>query len=297
MSDDSILITGASGFTGQHACRHFLKTDLKVTAVVRNTCLEGLRSVQCDLTDKNAIDRLIKEEQPTYVLHLAGVNAVQTSWENPVSTLEANVLSTVYLLDAIRTTKPSTKVVMVGSALQYDPAKGKPSHPYALSKTMQSQVALHLAELYNLHVVLAKPTNLIGPGNSSGICALLTKHIVDMERNLTSEAFSVSNLQVKRDFLDVRDVVSAYEKLFVTGERTRTYDLATGRLVALQEVVRELETLTEVSHFVVDKKLGENGTVIPMDVSNIKNLGWNPTYSLRQSLEDSLEYYRNLEQA
>lgn len=297
MSDDvSILITGAAGFTGQQACRHFQQKGWNVTAVVRETSFicEGIHVIQCDLTDKKAVDCLIRVEEPTYILHLAGSNSVQSSWENPVKTMEANLLSTIYLLEAVRTSSPSTKIVLVGSALQYKPElKEKPHHPYALSKTVQIQVARHWGELFNLDIVLAKPTNLIGPGPSSGICALIANHIVQMEREKKVDGLHIMNLVAKRDFLDVRDAVGAYEKLFLFGERSRTYDIATGKFVTIREVVGELQSLTNVPNFVIDKKDSEVEVVKPTDVSDMKNLGWMPSYSLNQSLTDTLAYFRS----
>ncbi|MCA0987855.1 NAD-dependent epimerase/dehydratase family protein [Guptibacillus algicola] len=296
MSDEvSILITGAAGFTGQEACRHFRKKGWNVKAVVRETSFvsEGIHIIQCDLTDRKAVERLMKMEKPTFLLHLAGVNSVQLSWKDPVTTMEANLLSTVYLLDSVRTSSPSTKIVLVGSALQYDPElKEKPHHPYALSKTMQIQVARHWADLFNLEIVLAKPTNLIGPGPSSGICALLAKHVVEMERNKKTAKFTITNFALKRDFLDVRDAVGAYETLFLFGERNRTYDIATGRLVTIRAIVDEMQSLTSVTNFVNDKKSVGMEVMKPIDVSELRKLGWLPNYSLHQSLNDTLEYYR-----
>lgn len=291
----SILITGGAGFTGQHACEHFQQLGWDVTAVVRNTPIgrEGVQTISCDLTDKDAVNLLLKQKGPEYVLHLAGLNSVPLSWENPMETMEANLLATLNLLDAVRTSCSASKVVLVGSALQYNPQNGeKPYHPYALSKTMQAELTRHWADLFNLNIVFAKPTNLIGPGPSTGICSLLAKHIVQMERKKKSDTFLVTNLSAKRDFLDVRDAVRAYEKLFLFGERDTTYNIATGNSKSIREVVTELQLLTNMNTFVTESESGDAEFPKNTCVTAIRQLGWDPVYSMAQSLKDTLEHFR-----
>ena len=83
--------------------------------------MNKFRTEHCDLTDKVSVRNIVKEIKPDYLLHLAGHNHVGESWLHPVSSFEANVLSTLYLIDALREENPSCKIVVVGSALQFDP--------------------------------------------------------------------------------------------------------------------------------------------------------------------------------
>ena len=108
---------------------------------------------------------------------LAGQNHLGLSWNDPVSTLEANFLSTLYLIDALRHENPNCKTVVVGSALQFEPNDMSTlTHPYSFIKTLQVQVAQAWANLYNLHIVIAKPSNLIGPGLSNRVCLFSQKN-------------------------------------------------------------------------------------------------------------------------
>lgn len=87
---------------------------------------------------------------------------------------------TAYLLEAVRKENPSCKILVAGSALQYDPANiSTLTHPYSLSKTYQIQIARGWAALYEMDIVIAKPSNLIGPGFSNGVCSILVKIIIN----------------------------------------------------------------------------------------------------------------------
>lgn len=172
----------------------------------------------CDLINGDDVYNLIKRTKPKYLLHLAGQSHVGESWSEPVSTLEANSMSTAYLIDAIRKESPDCKIVIVGSALQIDPSSiSSIPHPYSLSKTIQVLIAQSWAFLYNMNIIIAKPSNLIGPGVSNGVCSIFAKKIAEMEKKGMEKVLEVENLEVQRDFLDVRDAVRAYDLLLTRG--------------------------------------------------------------------------------
>ena len=116
----------------------------------------------------------IKAVKPDYILHTAGKNDVKESWEKPAEYVTVNVLATVHLLEAVRKVKNNGKILVIGSALEFDPS-GLPNHPYGLTKTFQSLVAKSWDTLFHLPIMIAKPTNLIGPGPSNGFCSLIAE--------------------------------------------------------------------------------------------------------------------------
>ncbi len=287
-----LLITGASGFTGQHACNHFVNAGFAVTAVSRRCFGNGqVQTELCDLTNKENVGKLIKKVKPDYLLHLAGQNHVGKSWIDPVSTLEANAMSTLYLIEALRQENPACKMVIVGSALQFDPQNLTTlTHPYSLSKTLQVLIAQSWGVLYNMNIVIAKPSNLIGPGISNGVCSIFAKKIVDMEENKAEKVLEVSNLQAKRDFVDVRDAVNAYEILLTKGKSGEIYDIASGHSYSLGEVITGFRALTTIDFEIKsDVKDQEEGRVEISPVEIVK-LGWKPVLSLKSSLEDILYF-------
>jgi GDP-4-dehydro-6-deoxy-D-mannose reductase len=290
-----LLITGASGFTGQHACKHFVKSGFEVTAIVNTKAYENkdVTIECCDLTNKDEVNNLIKKIKPHFLLHLAGQNHVGQSWLDPIASIEANSLSTAYLIDALRRQNPACKIVVAGSALQFNPKNiSTLTHPYSLSKTLQVLIAQSWAVLYNMHIVVAKPSNLIGPGYSNGVCSIFAKRIADMENNKAEKVLDVNNPNVERDFLDVRDAVSAYETLLSSGKPGEIYDITSGKNRSLKEVINGLQSLTTVNFelkFLSNEHLETKEEIIPEE---LVNLGWKPSFSFETSLLDTLNFYR-----
>lgn len=291
-----LLITGANGFTGIHACRYFKKIGYDVTAVSRTVhgkvVDERIHLIQCDLTDKQQVKNLIQKTRPDKVLHLAGQNHVQESWSDPITSLEANVLSTAYLMEAIRQENILCKTIIVGSTLQFDLQHiSSLQHPYSLSKTIQVLIAQAWEALYGLDIVIAKPSNLIGPGMSNGICSILAKKVAEMEKHPTEKMLTVNNLHAQRDFLDVRDAIRAYEKLFNAGKAGTVYEITSGRPRYLKEITDALQTLSIVE-IDVQSLEDRKETLDVISPTLLLNTGWSPLISFEKSMEDILNYQR-----
>ncbi|MCM3774134.1 NAD-dependent epimerase/dehydratase family protein [Priestia aryabhattai] len=290
-----LLITGASGFTGQHACIHFLKAGFDITAVTRNNNFNDQIKIEyCDLTDKEAVKKLVKKVKPQYLLHLAGQNHVGQSWLDPLSSLEANFMSTLYLIEVLRQENPDCKIIIVGSALQFDPKDiSTLKHPYSLSKTFQVLIAQSWEILYNMDIVIAKPSNLVGPGLSNGVCSIFAEKIVEMEKNKCQKVLEVNNLHAQRDFVDVRDVIRAYEILFKKGKSGEVYEVASGKSHSLEEVTNQFRHLTDVDFKINSQVNNHHEESFEINCLKIQNLGWKPRISLESSLSDIVTFYRN----
>ncbi|KAB2488059.1 NAD-dependent epimerase/dehydratase family protein [Priestia endophytica] len=291
----NLLITGATGFTGIHACHHFIKRGFNVTAIARKTAYlpKDVHVEYCELTNKKEIENLIQKIRPQYVLHLAGQNHVGQSWDDPLASLESNSLATAYLLEALRQDAPPCKSVIVGSALQFDLKQlSTLSHPYSLSKTLQVLIAQSWASLYNMDIVIAKPSNLIGPGLSNGVCSILAQRIVEMEENKTDKILEVNNLYDRRDFLDVRDAVRAYETLLIKGIPQKTYEVTSGKSKSLNEVTETFKALTAIDFKIKSKSNEKLEPFVEMKPLELNHLGWEQEISFSSSLKDILNFYR-----
>ncbi|MEI4770661.1 NAD-dependent epimerase/dehydratase family protein [Psychrobacillus sp. FJAT-51614] len=291
-----IMITGANGFTGVHACHYFKKAGYDVIAVFRTSPAritdERIQMELCDLTDKHQVNRLISRTKPDQVLHLAGQNNVLESWNDPIVSLEANGMSTAYLVDAIRKENYHCKIIVVGSAFQVDLSMTSfLLHPYSLTKTIQTLIAQAWESLYGMDIVIAKPSNLIGPGESKGVCSILAKKVAELEVYDSEKVLTVNNLLAHRDFLDVRDAVSAYEKIFQIGKSGAIYDISSGKSRSLKEVTDTLQNLSKIEMRVH----AINNTQEKILVTTNKELldaGWKPLIPFEKSLEDILNYQR-----
>lgn len=302
-----LLITGAAGFTGLHACTFFIQQGCTVIAAGRNKdTLDAIHDVipaVCHLENRDEVEELIKDHLPDYILHLAGKNSASESWKNPVSYMESNVMGTVYLLDAVRQHSPGSQTVMVGSRLSVDPAKGMTSvpHPYSLSKTFASWSASAWQSMFNQHIVLAEPSNLIGPGESGGFCTLLARYIAGCEAGVDLPLFRISSRYESRDFLDVRDAVAAYSLLLQKGTSGITYPISSGGEHTLGELAQRL---LEQAQTAVPLDWGPETASLSLDSLNkgtggeggaelLKEMGWTPQFPLEQSLADIMHDARD----
>ncbi|EPD50673.1 NAD-dependent epimerase/dehydratase family protein [Paenisporosarcina sp. FSL H8-0542] len=293
-----ILITGANGFTGKHACQYFMNENYHVIAVTRmatNQISNRLITYEkCELTDKQAVKMLIKKTKPDFLLHLAGQNHVEASWSDPLGSLEANVFSTAYLLEALRNEESDCRIVVVGSSLEFNPADfSAPHHPYALSKTLQTLIAQSWEMLYGMNVIIAKPSNLIGPGISFGQCSILAKKVVEMEFTNAEKILKVINLHARLDFLDVRDAILAYDTLFQKGIPGKMYVISSGKYKYLKDLINTLRLYSSVEFEI--QTLGNYLEVVkPLRPNSINKLGWQPSISFEESIQDILSYYRDV---
>lgn len=333
MTVRKLLITGAAGFTGRQAAAYFAAEGAEVTAVVRVAAdggsnpyrfPEGVRTYVCDLTEPAAVARMIEAVEPSEVLHLAGRNSVPESWEMPAVYMETNVMTAVYLLDALRS-RPEVPVLIAGSMLKFSPGTGeRPEHPYSLSKTLEELVSAAWGTLFGQRVLIAEPCNLIGPGPSTGFCSLLAGYIARSERGEKQPVFRLSSAQARRDFLDVRDAVRAYDHILRMGAAGGVYRVDTGNPRTLGEIASRLLDMTK-SGVSVDFGPGaaarggegpDAGKREPHNQDRPKpepqnnpdsanphdpgssaalhaaSLGWNPRIGLERSLSDILDYYR-----
>ncbi|MDR7072050.1 NAD-dependent epimerase/dehydratase family protein [Fictibacillus barbaricus] len=283
-----ILITGAAGFTGTHACSYFYENGYQVIGTSRNELAsQKWEMAGCDLLDKSQILHVIKKYKPDYCLHLAGNNSVVHSWTNPMSAIESNVMGTLHLLEAIRQIKEECRTVIAGSALSGG------NHPYAVSKLFQENLALEWSRLFQLPIIVAKPSNLIGPGQSAGIVSILARQIAELEKINVSKPITISHLENVREFLDVRDAVSAYDILLNKGSVNTTYEMGSSRLISLSDITNTYQTLTSI------KLTFANSSSLPdcppplMNSKKLKDLNWQPKIPLKSSITDILTYFRN----
>ncbi|WP_173105638.1 NAD-dependent epimerase/dehydratase family protein [Bacillus sp. KH172YL63] len=290
-----IFITGAAGFSGMHACSYYLEKGFEVYAGVRSLPHPNnqVHNIQCDLMNRDTLEEVLKTIKPRYILHLAAQNHSGRSWADPVTTINTNVIGTMNLMEAVKRTVPEAILLVVGSVIEYDPCSSShPNHPYGLSKYIQTLLAASWATFYHLDIRIAKPSNLIGPGESDGICSLLVqKFLAYMEGEPVD--FHFENMMDNRDFIDVRDAVKAYDCILQKGERNECYIVSTGLSRRFLEVVEELKRITG-STLPISTAHSQLTPEHTYENEKLANLNWQPEITLNQSLKDILAYYREL---
>ena len=287
------LITGGKGFVGQWLAAHLKDCGDEVAVI----------DIETDVADGAAVDRVMVDVAPDAVYHLAALTHVGESWENPSQVLRVNVLGTAELLAAARARSALARILVVSSAEVYgvvtpeqlplgEDTPTRPASPYAASKLAAEAVALQAWRGYGQSVMVVRPFNHIGPGQSPNFFVpALAKRIVEAKRS-GATTLPVGTLSTRRDFTDVRDVVAAYRLLMEQGAGGEIYNVCSGRDVAMSEVAHQLLKLANVDvSFQTDPALVRpvDVPVLHGDASRLRAAtGWRPRIPLATTLADVL---------
>lgn len=313
MTGERVLITGVNGFIGRHMATYLLARQMTVLGIGRSRTAP-IRHPQffykpCDLRDEAQVLEWMAQNDVHYIIHLAAETDVHRLADNPLRVLNTNCMGTMRLLEAVRL-KPQMRVkgiLIAGSAHEYATGGGKsgdedtptsPSSLYGWSKSMSTGMGKMYAQLFGLPVVIARTFNVIGPGAAAGVCPSLARQVAEMERGIRPPRLVVGNMDIERDFIDVRDVVAAYwallkEAPFQPGE---VYNVASGTSRRIGEMVeifrRHALCPFEVT---VDETLFRPGELLKVRGENEKlrkATGWRPQWPFEQSVMDVLTHAR-----
>lgn len=302
----NVLITGASGFTGFFLIRHLLSDKEKVNhiwGISRRLPLKshaGLTSVCLDLGNQQEINNLIDEIKPDAIIHLAG----QNHGDLP-DLMHANVVNTGWLLDAVRKNAPESRILVIGSSAEYGYAGNKlisedtplqPTGLYGVSKVAQEILSLQYYRAYDLKISVARPFNLIGPGQpDTFICGRLVKQALEIKAGKRL-CFECAGGNTRRDFIDVRDTVHAYWKLishphFTDRIAGKTFNIGSGSSYSISEVIN---IISEILGTTFPCTMGEvENELIPSQIADITRLTseieWKPSFTIHQSIQDMME--------
>ena len=307
------LVVGGGGFVGPYLVRH-LKDELGYEVTVTKTeketlAMDGAVVKNLDILDKNQISELLNEEKPDYLFHLAAQSSVAYSWKNPTLTVDVNIKGCVNLLEAVKDADEKPRVLLIGSGEEYGHIKKdecpiiednvlRPGNIYAATKSCQNMLGKIYSDAYGLDIMMVRAFNHIGPNKTPVfVVADFCKQVADIEKGKQEPVIYVGNLSAKRDFTDVRDVVKAYALLVKGGKRGETYNVGRGHAVAIEDILKEIVSMSDkdIEVKVDEKKLRPvDVPIIEPDIEKIKKeVGWEPVIELRQTLEETLEYWRS----
>jgi GDP-4-dehydro-6-deoxy-D-mannose reductase len=287
------LITGGKGFVGQWLAAHLKDRGDEVSVI----------DIETDVADGAAVGRVMADIVPDAVYHLAAMTHVGESWEHPGQVLRVNVLGTAEILAAARSIESNPRVLVVSSAEVYgvvtpgqlplgEDTPTQPASPYAASKLAAEAVAFQAWRGYGQPVIVVRPFNHIGPGQSPNFFVpALAKRIVDARRS-GARSLPVGTLTTRRDFTDVRDVVAAYRLLVERGVPGDVYNVCSGRDVAMSEVAAQLLELAGAEVTLE----ADPALIRPVDVPVLRGsaerlraaTGWEPHIPLATTLADVL---------
>ena len=290
-----VLVTGATGFVGRHLVAHLAAAGDEVSIS------------EAALTEPAALEAAFGRCRPETVYHLAAQADIGASFRDPATTLRINVEGTFNVLDAAMRSG-ARRVVAVSSADVYgnvdagrlpvdEAAPMRPVTPYGASKAAAEMVCVQAGLGRGLGVIRARAFNHLGPGQSDRfVAAALAARIVTNERS-GAEVVRVGNLEARRDFTDVRDVVRAYRLLAATGQPGEAYNVCSGVARPVGELAERL--VARARH---PMRLETDGDLLrPVEVSEMRGdpsklgeaTGWLPEVPLDRTLDDLLDHWRS----
>lgn len=296
-----ILVTGGGGFVGGWAARELEQHGHTVILTDVHSASENIHPL--DVTQSASIAYALERHQPDACLHLGGIAFVPVGWKDPQLVLNVNTMGTIKLLETFRTFNSKAKILVVTSAEVYGRKSSKipltedlpltPDNIYAVSKSAADQSARLLAEHHGMAIMTARPQNHIGPGQDSRfVVASFAKQVFEMANNGATQEMFVGNLDSRRDFLDVRDVVRGYRLILEEGKPGEAYNLAVGNLNRVGDILDKLCRFAGVSPTIsIDENLYRPTDDPPtLDTQKIKaHTSWEPEISLDDSLRDILK--------
>ncbi|WP_186022546.1 NAD-dependent epimerase/dehydratase family protein [Burkholderia gladioli] len=243
-----VLITGIGGFTGRHLARELERRGCEVEGLVHRPVAGLAWSAHvCDLLDRDGMGALIAALRPDVVIHLAAIAFVAHGDVGAV--YQTNIMGTRNLLDAITSTGCLPRAVLVASSANVygntdrgvidESVPPNPANDYAISKLAMERVAALWSD--RLPITIVRPFNYTGAGQAANF--VLPK-IVDNFRN-RSPVLELGNLDVIRDFSDVRMVVRAYADLIAGKWAGETFNVCSGNGYSLQNILEMMRSLTQ----------------------------------------------------
>lgn len=292
---ETVLVTGASGFIGAHLCRRLLELGHRVAGVSRHhpeNLPDGVEPLRADLASPGETVALLARVQPEWIFHLAGCVTGGRGMELVRPTFEANLTSTVNLMEAAARQGGCRRFVLAGSLEEPDAVQSAPSSPYAASKAAATAYARMFHSLYDLPAVIARIFMVYGPDQKDE--KKLVPYVIDSL--LRGEAPRLSSGTREVDWIYVDDVVEGLIRLAAAPDLEGcTLDLGSGERVAVREVVERIARLTGSAvplHFdpAADRPMEQIRTA---DAAHTKSLaGWRPRFTLDEGLLATIAWHR-----
>ncbi|MBI3255448.1 MAG: GDP-mannose 4,6-dehydratase, partial [Candidatus Andersenbacteria bacterium] len=216
-----------------------------------------------------------------------------------------NVDGTRHLLELVRSVSPATHILVVSSSDIYGRGSAelmaelpldecRPQNPYAMSKWEMEQM---IEKNFNDMVMRVRPFPHIGPGQGPDfVTAAFASQIAAIEQGKQEAVVKVGNLDAKRDYTDVRDVVRAYRLLMEKGKLGEVYHVASGNQTPIQGMLDKFLSLATKPIHVEQDPARMRPSDVPSMVGDATKLssvtGWQPEIPLGQTLQEILDYWR-----
>lgn len=302
-----VLITGASGFVGQWLSSAMLEAGWTVfggtiqgppaAGILSRRQAEAIHWLTLDVVSDADMTRALGESAPDAVVHLAGLASPPQANKTPVLAFKINALGALRLLTQLASGARTTRVLIVGSAEQYGAHDGpipetaplRPRSPYGASKAAQEVIALQVFRASGVPVICTRSFNHSGLGHAD---EYLLPALVRRARALPASGGTlvIGNGTPLRDYLHVKDVVSAYILLLEAGAPGEVYNVSSGTGISVRALAERVLDRFRVRAAVETDPALVRPSDIPMLVGDNSKLrtatGWKPAHSIDDIIDD-----------
>lgn len=303
------LITGVAGFVGRYFVEYLQSKDSTADIFgvdIAANCPLKISYQRLDLRDKIATADVIMKVNPDYIIHLASISSVGQSWKDPKTCIDNNGKVVVNILKAVLDNQINCRLLSVGSSEEYgrypeekmpldETMELNPLNPYAEAKVIQENICLSYVKNFDLNIVMTRSFNHTGPRQSEKfVISSFVKQLVNISENKQRD-INVGNIEVSRDFLDVRDVVDAYYHILTKGQKGEIYNVCSGHSYKLKEIIRMIEDVLGIkAEIKVDEGRIRPNEIMMMCGNNhkLRSLGWKPAIDIKQTLTDMVNCNR-----
>ncbi|MFC1583956.1 GDP-mannose 4,6-dehydratase [Fibrobacterota bacterium] len=304
----SVFVTGGTGCLGYHLLSMFTKTKGQLVSYSLSSPkpyrkLKHVTYCTGDLLDEKKLSQALKEYRPDEIYHVAAQNSVGLSQKKPLDTLKTNFLGTQILFECVRKTVPRSRIVFISSDELYGSGKGVvdvihtesdpviPLTPFATSKASCELLAQQYINSHKMDIIIVRPFHFSGPYQSiQFVLPAVAKQIAEIILFDGELSIFTGNLDVSRDYLDVRDLARAITLLFPLGKTGEIYNICSGKARTIRDLVNILITITGKPIDIRIDPSRERPVDIPLLVGSPEKMmnltGWKPIISIEDSLND-----------
>lgn len=305
----NVLVTGSNGFVGRTLveylkCNKYAVFGIDVQSVSNS---DHLVYKKIDILEYERIFNFLEKNGIVRVYHLAALANPREAALKPFEAVQTNTGGALVFFEAARKYH-NLRVLCVGSSEQYCVRSGEKhrlleddntcaKNIYGASKIAAEIIGRQYAEQFNARIYFTRSFNHSGPGQSPVyLLSSLGKQFAAMKMGLADHRLSVGNIDISRDFLDVRDVAAAYEAILEQGRAGTIYNVSSGRTITIRDVIKLFIRLAEIENIeiVQDTSLvraNEPAEILGENRRILNDTKWKPKIVLERTISDILNYW------
>ena len=337
---DNILITGSNGFLGSHLIDFLIDKNFYIygldlpSSSFRNLLhymdgiefypknkkqkflgkrikIESKRKnlffLECDVKNASLLDKIILELAPKYIFHFGAQPYIIPSWEDPVNTIETNVIGTINVFESIKRHKTNSRVVLACTAAEFGTTAsiGRPLketdalravHPYGISKIAAELLSRQYYINFGIETINLRFFNLTGTRRTNDAPSDFIRKIAQIELGLKEPLLEVGNLQPYRDELDVMDATKAIWLAAINGKPGETYHICSNKKVQIREILDMSLSFSQKKIKVVENaphklRKTDEDIIIGDNTKITSELGWKPSKTIKETLKEMFDYW------